>query len=62
MIVDCPGKCGRKVIIPEPIQPVSYLCKTCWHALFTTLARTIKCAQEPHLSLIKNDHEEALVS
>lgn len=50
MIVECPGKCGKKVI--AQCDGKAYLCKECYKALIDTILHVIRPAQEPHLALV----------
>jgi hypothetical protein len=58
MIIDCPGKCKNKVIVPNMPDGKSYLCKTCYAALINTLLDIIRPAKEPHLSVVKQEETE----
>jgi hypothetical protein len=56
VIIECPGKCGKKVIANSDGK--AYLCKTCYAALMNTLLHIIRPAKEPHLSVVKPTIEE----
>ncbi len=53
MIIDCNGKCGKRIIIPNTPDGKSYLCKACYASLMNLLLDIIRPAQEPHLALVK---------
>lgn len=53
MIIDCNGKCGKRIIIPNTPNGKSYLCKTCYASLMNLLLDIIRPAQEPHLQVVK---------
>jgi hypothetical protein len=58
MIINCPGKCGRKVIA-EP-DGKAYLCRQCYKTLIDTLLHIIRPAREPHLAAVPSRIEETV--
>jgi hypothetical protein len=57
VIIDCVGKCGRKVIAKPDGK--AYLCKTCYASLMNLLLDIIRPAKEPHLSIVQTIETEA---
>jgi hypothetical protein len=51
MIIDCAGKCGKKII--AACDGRAYLCKTCYATLMNLLLDLIRPAKEPHLTIVK---------
>jgi DNA-directed RNA polymerase subunit RPC12/RpoP len=41
MILDCPNKCGNRIVVKKYVQGKSYICTPCWKALFETLHNII---------------------
>jgi hypothetical protein len=60
MIINCPGKCNKRVIVPNTPDGKSYLCKTCYAALMNTLLHLIRPAKEPHLQVVKTIETESV--
>lgn len=53
MVIDCPGKCGKKIVAPADGK--AYLCKQCYANLMNLLMAIIRPASEPnhqHLKLV----------
>jgi hypothetical protein len=51
VIVDCAGKCGKKVVAKR--SGVAYLCKTCWVAYFKVQFKLIQRGQEVTLQVVE---------
>lgn len=60
MIIDCPAKCGKKVIAKADGK--AYLCRPCWRKLFATLFEIIRSAPEPMLAAVQTIIEEEHVA
>ena len=58
MIIDCPARCGRKVIAKADGK--AYLCRPCWRKLFQTLFQVIRPAKEPTLKVVPAAVEESV--
>ncbi len=55
MIIDCSGKCGKKIIVA--CDGKAYLCKTCYATLMNLLLDIIRPAKEVHFSIAKPEIE-----
>jgi hypothetical protein len=60
MIIDCPTKCGKKVIAQTDGR--AYLCRACWSQLFSTLLQVIRPAKESTLTVVQPIIEEKSIS
>jgi len=40
MLMDCSGKCGKRIYVKHPEKPV-YLCKTCYAAFMNVTLKVI---------------------
>jgi hypothetical protein len=53
MIINCSGKCGKKIIVPNIPDGKAYLCRQCWRALIHTILDLVRVAKEPHLTVVQ---------